>query len=163
MAETPQKGCYEIALVLLGRRDFSCAELNRKLQDKGFTAQEAAAAIARLLDLGYLDDARYAQAVVRTRAKLSGWGKVRIRQDLIKRMLPKPLIEEALADWEDAGEKGDEPDWATKAAELLERKFGRWHGRLEEKDYAKRLGFLMRRGFAIDQARRALDLTKDEL
>ncbi|MBI1362954.1 MAG: hypothetical protein GC134_03125 [Proteobacteria bacterium] len=161
----PVASCYDVALTQLGRRDFSCAELHRRLLEKGFEEKEAAETIARLLDARYLDDARYAKAVVRTRAQLSGWGVQRIRLDLKKRLIPSAVIQQALADYEEqilTQEDGAE-DWADKATDLLTRKYGRWSGTLEQKDYAKRLGFLMRRGYSFDQAKQALEATRDDL
>jgi regulatory protein len=160
----PAASCYDVALTQLGRRDFSCAELSRRLLDKGFEEREVAATIARLLESRYLDEVRYARAVVRTRAQLSGWGVQRIRLDLKKRLLPEAVIRTVMAEYEDKitdAEDGAAP-WADKATELLARKYGRWSGTLDPKDYAKRMNFLLRRGFGLDDAKQALAATRDD-
>ena len=53
------------ALSLLDRRDYSRAELLRKLTEKGFDAAASETALDRLTELGFVDDARYAPIVVR--------------------------------------------------------------------------------------------------
>ena len=55
----------ERALALLDRRDYSRAELLKKLLAKGEEEAEATAAVERLAELGFVDDARYAPIVVR--------------------------------------------------------------------------------------------------
>ena len=85
------------ALSLLDRRDYSRAELLRKLAEKGFDDAAAEAAVDRLVSLGFVDDARYAPIVVRHYAA-KGYGARRIRGELQRRGIPKELWESALAE-----------------------------------------------------------------
>jgi regulatory protein len=56
------------ALGLLVRREHSRKELGRKLAARGVEADEARAAIDKLAEAGWQDDARFAELLVRTRA-----------------------------------------------------------------------------------------------
>jgi len=161
----PAASCYDVALTQLGRRDFSSAELAKRLQDKGFEDTEVAEVMARLIDQRYVDDARYAKAVVRSRAQISGWGIQRIKMDMKRRLIPQDVIDTALMDYDEKIDKSedDAKPWDEQAVALLEKKYGRWSGTLGPKDYNKRMGFLVRRGFTLDQARHALDATRDSL
>ena len=85
------------ALALLDRRDWSRAELLRKLDEKGFDAAAAEAAVDRLAELGFVDDARYAPIVVRHYAA-KGYGAQRVRGELQRRGIPKELWDAALAE-----------------------------------------------------------------
>ncbi len=85
------------ALVLLDRRDYSRAELLRKLAEKGFEQAAAEAAVDRLVSLGFVDDARYAPIVVRHYAA-KGYGAQRIRGELQRRGIPRALWDDAMAE-----------------------------------------------------------------
>ena len=85
------------ALSLLDRRDYSRAELLRKLDEKGYDAAAAEEAVDRLVYLGFVDDARYAPIVVRHYAA-KGYGAQRIRGELQRRGIPKELWDTAMAE-----------------------------------------------------------------
>ena len=73
--------CYAAALKILGYRFNSIHELRRKLAAKAFTPDEIASTIKRLVDEKWLDDERYASALVRVRARRRV-GRLRIRREL---------------------------------------------------------------------------------
>ena len=85
----------EKALQLLDKRDYSRAELLRKLAEKDFDEAEATEAVDRLVELGFVDDARYAPIIVRHYAA-KGYGAQRVRQELQKRGIPRELWDEAM-------------------------------------------------------------------
>ena len=85
------------ALSLLDRRDYSRAELLRKLDEKGYDAAAAEEAVDRLVYLGFVDDARYAPIVVRHYAA-KGYGAQRIRGELQRRGIAKELWDAAMAE-----------------------------------------------------------------
>ena len=85
------------ALSLLDRRDYSRAELLQKLAEKGYTDAAAADAVDRLVELGFVDDARYAPIVVRHYAA-KGYGAQRVRDELRRRGIPKELWDAAMAE-----------------------------------------------------------------
>jgi len=73
--------CYTTALRILGHRFNSIHELKRKLAAKAFSPDEISGTIKRLVDEKWLDDERYAGALVRVRAR-KRVGRLRIRQEL---------------------------------------------------------------------------------
>ena len=83
------------ALWLLDKRDYSRAELIRKLTEKGYEDTAAEAAVDRLVELGFVDDARYAPIVARHYAA-KGYGARRVQQELQRRGIPKELWDAAL-------------------------------------------------------------------
>jgi regulatory protein len=72
---------YVAALRILQHRWNSIAELRRKLARKEFTGDEIDGAIEKLTSEGWLDDERFAGALVRTKTRRRV-GPMRIRQEL---------------------------------------------------------------------------------
>jgi SOS response regulatory protein OraA/RecX len=91
-APTPE----DVALRALRAADRSRAELDSRLERRGFTADERREALDALGRLGYLDDRRTA-ALRAERLAERGYGDAYIRADLARRGLP---TESALASLE---------------------------------------------------------------
>jgi regulatory protein len=132
------------ALALLARRDFLTAELRARLEARGYEPAATAEALAALLEERLLDDGRFAEHYVASRAA-RGQGPVRIAAELSGLGAPRELIEAALA----AG-----PDWRSLAREVRRRRFGAAPpGSWAEKSRQAR--FLQYRGFSSDHIRSA--------
>ena len=72
------------ALALLARAMHSRHALARKLTQGGFGTAAVAQALARLDELGYLDDAGYARLWVRSRVARGGDGRRKVRAGLLQ-------------------------------------------------------------------------------
>ena len=83
------------AVRILGRRSMSRFELCAKLKEKGVAPQDADLAADWLEQLGALDDARYAEELVK-HYRLKGFGDIRVREELRRRGLSHDLIDDAL-------------------------------------------------------------------
>ena len=132
------------ALTLLARRDWLTGELSARLQASGGEPDATAGVIAELAGERLLDDVRYAERYVASRAE-RGHGPVRIAADLASLGAPRELIEAAL-------ESG--PDWRAVAGAVRRRKFGAappdsWA------EKARQARFLQYRGFSSDHIRAA--------
>jgi len=147
-------------MLMLGRRSYSEQEMQQKLALKGYDIAEIKATLARLKDLEYLDDAQYACHFVSDKARLSGWGLLRIRQSLKQKGIAEGAIEAACAQFEEKITQQDEPTWQARATELVKRRYGPVQGVLAPNEYQKRVGFLLRRGFSFEQAQEALRCLK---
>jgi regulatory protein len=77
-------------VALLARREHSARELAAKLRRKGCDPDAVEQAVARLLEEGYLDDERYARAVVRRRA--GARGRSAIRGELVARGVSRDVV-----------------------------------------------------------------------
>jgi regulatory protein len=141
-----------VALNYLSYRARTEKEVRTKLARKGFSETVADAVIERLYALHYLDDAAYARSFVSGRFRSRGYGPARIRGDLMRRGVDRPLIEDAL-------EEVLEPEETLEAAKEQAEK--RWARLASEPDPAKRRkklsDFLVRRGFSYDVVRRVLE------
>ena len=126
-------------------RMLSKKELTDRLRRKGAEPEAAAAAAERMAELGAVDDAAYAGAVVRHYVAL-GYGKGRAEQELRRRGVPRDLWDEALAQLPEAGD--------AVRAYLRSRLRGRVPDRAEVK---KLSDALLRRGFSWNEIRPVLN------
>ena len=86
--------CFEKACDLLSRRSHFRAELERKLGERGHDEAVIDAALEKLGELGYLDDAACARALAAGPLSRRGYGPLRMRAELERRGAP---AEEAAA------------------------------------------------------------------
>lgn len=134
--EAVEPTAYQRALSLLVRREHSRKELVRKLGAKGVESPEMDAALETLSKQNFQNDARFAQALARTRAA-SGYGPVRIRAELGLHGLDREAVETAL----DACER----DWDAVARDLIAHRYA---GKASDPTLQRKaLDFLLRRGF----------------
>ena len=134
----------ERALAMLDRRDYSRAELLKKLREKGEDAAEAEAAVERLVELGFVDDARYAPLVVR-RCAAKGYGPQRVRQELLRRGIPRELWDEAMAQM---------PVQDDAVDRLLRSRLKSAHP--DRAELKRASDYLLRKGYGWDEIRAAL-------
>lgn len=86
----------EKALELVSQRQMSARELNKKLRDKGADEETADYCVQWIMERGLLDEERYAAAIVRHYAA-KGYGEGRVRQELMRRGVPRDLWDDALS------------------------------------------------------------------
>lgn len=132
---------------MLGRRDYTRAELLDKLTERGYTAEDIEAVLADLAERGLVDDRRVAAAHVRTAANVKRRGRVRIARELTARGLDRDAVEAAMRDLDPADE-------ASAIRKVLLAK--RWPARPSLKDRQKMFRHLMGRGFTADAISKAL-------
>lgn len=149
----PERGsAYGKAIDLLSRREQSRRELRRKLDQRGYEADESEAALERLGEQHYQDDDRFGAMLLRNRAG-QGYGPQRIRMELKTHGLGDAAIRSLL--------EHAEADWEASAAQQLRKRFGDkppadFAGR------AKRAQFLLRRGFDGATVRRVTRADVDD-
>ena len=84
------------ALTLLGRRDYSTWEMERKLEGKGYRREEIMTAVTRLREWNYLDDGIYLRRQI-DKYLAAKKSRSYIRQRLCLAGLDPQLVEEGLA------------------------------------------------------------------
>jgi len=134
------------AVGLLARRAHSKWELRRKLRMKGFAADAVDTAMARLIELGYLDDSSFAKGLVRRRAALRG--PRALSAELAARGVDRAEADAAVAGFDAEAQLAS----ATRLAErLYARKAGIGYREMLDTVGAK----LLRRGFPVPVVRAA--------
>jgi regulatory protein len=138
--------CYAAALRILSYRFNSEAELRRKLKRKGFEESAIDETLARLREENWLDDERFAGALVRTRAS-KRVGRLRIRRELDAAGVEKEAAARALDENLDAErERTLLFEACRKRASLLVRRGGEDYVNSEE-GKAKLAAWLIARGY----------------
>lgn len=132
---------------LLNRRDYSSSELAAKLREAGYHPSVADEVVARFVEVGLLDDERFAELFARSKA-VAGWGRIKIERELARRGVDATQLE----GWPSGYLEEDESETAFALASRR---------RLSGKnDFQKLVRFLCGRGFpmgvAMDAAKRAL-------
>lgn len=81
---------------MLARRPYSIAELRRALERKFGAETDVSPALARLRELGYLDDKQFAEFAAASLARNHGYGRHRARRELKAKLVNYKFIEPAL-------------------------------------------------------------------
>jgi regulatory protein len=138
------------ALRLLGNREHSRAELERKLAEHEQEPGQLQRVLDELQAKGFIDERRVVASVLHRRAPRLG--AMRIRQELQGKGLAPTLVAEAVSQL-----KATE---AQRAREVWQRRFGELPQDPGER--ARQARFLAARGFGGDVIRRVLNAEFDE-
>lgn len=146
-AKRGPRSLMQRALAALARREYSRAELQRRLQR--YVGEDGGEELARVLDelqgKGLLSDARFAAMLARTRGER--FGAARIRQELREHELSEDLLRPTLAALAATEEQ--------RARAVWQKKFGRPPA--DDAERVRQLRFLARRGFATDVILRVIE------
>jgi len=134
------------AMDLLARREHGRVELTRKLRQRGALPEMIDTALDRLTEEGLLSESRYLESFVSYRAR-SGYGPLRIREELSQRGLQRSDIELALR------ESGI--NWQEQLEDTWRRKFS-GHMPIDARERAKQGRFLSYRGYSMEMISRLL-------
>lgn len=143
------------ALDLLSRRSYSKAILIDKLREKEFLPEDIRIAIKRLEDLNFIDDRRYAQSLVREYSELKRYGAYRIKLKLKEKKVPEEIIIETIG-LIDPQSQEDNLEHLAGVQVRKNRNLSR------EKLINRTLGFLIRRGYSFDKAKKAINKALEE-
>ena len=128
------------AMDLLARREHGRVELTRKLRQRGAPDDMIDTALDRLTEEGLLSESRYLESFVSDRAR-SGYGPLRIREELSQRGLQRTDIELALRECGIS--------WQAQLEDTWRRKFA-GHLPIDARERAKQGRFLAYRGYSME-------------
>jgi regulatory protein len=146
---------HTAAIAYLARRDFSTAELRRKLKERGFVESAIEPVLVQLEASNVINDGRYGDNVVVHRAR-RGQGPARIRQELKRSGLGPEAIQTTMDK-----AKEDGPDFIALARAARARKFGSELPK-DWKERSRQARFLQYRGFSTDHIRAVLAGVPDD-
>ena len=150
MAEKTAAG---YAVWLLEKRDYSEKELFKKILGK-YSEREAAEAVAKMIDFGYVDDRKYARHLAEK--YFASYGKKRVSEELYKRGIDRETAAEAIE------ETYNRETTAEKISALIKIKTqGNFPKDRKERD--KLFAFLCRKGFSSGEIADALRRLKEEI
>ncbi len=142
--DTPPADAYEVARAIalrhLDRRDLTSAELRDKLLAKAVPDEIAEAVIARFVEVGLIDDRRYALRYAESRQSSRSLSRRVVRRELQRKGVEADLIDEAASGLDDESEYRTAHEFALRRARSLTR-----HPR--DVQYRRLGGALARKGF----------------
>lgn len=142
-----EAGLFEYAVGALARRMRTERDLRRLMKlraeegEAGVRAMDAV--VARLKELGYLSDERFAEDYTRVRKEHEKFGKRRVQQDLMQKGVGKELVATAL---ESAYEDVDEVALARQY--IARKRMKQPSGANAQKETVRAMNRLMRAGFS---------------
>ena len=140
------------ALWYLDRMDYSEKALYEKLVLKGFDKKASSAVVAKLVELGLLNDRRYAEHLAVKLAEQGNSNRATLQKMLLKGVA-YDLAKEVLSE--------TETDEVSKILALIEKKY---LGKLQDPDnFQKVYAALVRRGFSYGDVKTALKKYKEDL
>lgn len=141
------------ALGAIGRKERTVAEMREWLEVREVEPEEIDRVVNFLIENEALDDRKFAFAYVSDKRQISGWGRTRIRESLLKRGLRRDLIQEALAQ-EARDLDTDEPLSEVDRATLVLEERGA--DLTDDRGRSRALGLLARRGYSSEEAYAAI-------
>lgn len=139
-----------IALNWLSRRDYSESQLSQRLARQGGAADDIARVITWCKNGNYLNQQRYLDMLVRSRAA-KGYGLNYILQECRQQHISKEQVLQCAAQLE--------IDWFAQARQLYQKKYGQ-SAVTDYKEKLKRMAYMQRRGFSNEQIQIAINQTE---
>jgi len=128
------------AMRILGNRNYSALEMERRLVGKGETQETACKTVEWLENIGAINDEEFAEMIVRQYCA-KGYGISRIRDELYRRGIPREMWDEALS----GAESMDDIAYDFIVSKL--------RGSRDKVDLRRATDALCRRGFSYEEAR----------
>ncbi|MFA5003680.1 MAG: RecX family transcriptional regulator [Candidatus Saccharimonadales bacterium] len=141
---------YNLTLAYVARRIRSQWELEDYFRRKSYDEELSRQILAKLDKLGFVDDAKFAQAWVNNRRLLKPVSKRRLTQELRQKRIADEIIEHVLAE--------DETDERDVLRELIERK----RKQTKYQDNLKLMQYLAGQGFNYGDIKQALEAPEDD-
>jgi len=149
-AEAELKKAKDKALSLLSYKEYTSHQLEERLK-RHVDEDSAASAVARMEELGLIDDDDYAERFARDLSERRHFGILRIKQEMRRRGLTAEQIEFATSLLKE--------DPAEAIKEIIEKKYPL--ACEDEKVKKRAFAALMRMGYPASDVRRALDAMGD--
>ncbi len=140
----------ERALYLLDNRDYSYAELFKKLAEN-YDEDICYEVLNRLAEIGCIDDRRYARYLAEKLCAVKKYGYFKAREEMRLKWLSRDIIEEALADYAE--------DSSERLLELIDKKYARYL--TDEKGVKKVKAALARLGYSFADINAAISEYSD--
>lgn len=152
ISEAEAVAARERVLRMMAYHDTSRADLLHRLTRDGYPAELASDIVDSLSESGIVDDSRYAASFAHLLSEVRGYGRSRVRRELLAHGIAPALVEAALE------EVTDDDREAQRAAELARSLVAR-----TGRDVHRLASRLSRKGFSTDVALRAARATVEAL
>ncbi|MBD1584023.1 regulatory protein RecX [Pseudoalteromonas sp. S16_S37] len=142
MDESEKQKLKNYVLWLLGRQEYSKKELSQKLKAKQADDNLIENLLQWCESLGYIDDNRYCESFLRRQIN-KGLGLKRVLAEAGNKGVDRALLMQLI--------DAQEIDWFELASDTYTRKFTSTPQKLDYKEKAKRVRYMMYRGFSYEE------------
>lgn len=140
---------FQYALHLLDYRDYSFREMFGKLEKTYKNEKLCFEVMKKLVKIGVINDARYAEKLARRLVEAKHYGYYRAKREMLAKGLDSDTAEDALAVYEDSADEN--------LALLIEKKYARLlTDRDDRKSIEKVKSALVRYGYGFEEVNRAV-------
>lgn len=147
---------FNSAMFSLDLRDHSERELRNKLSRK-YDENSVNTAMEKLLDLGLVNDRRYAELLVRELYERKKYGRNRVKNELYRRGIDSEIINEVIEEYENESEQ----DNIQTIVDIIRKKY--YNKLIDEKSRQKVVAALVRLGYSFSDIRQAMsEFSSDE-
>ena len=148
------KGALRAALYMLARAPKTEMEIEKSLSDKQHDPKAIKKVLEYLKEIGYINDESYTESYIRSIKDTAGTSRRSIYQKLAAKGVDKEIIQQEI-------DKAEIDDYAS-ALSAAKKKISSLKGSSREKKL-KLLNYLYRKGFGIDDCKRAAeDILQEE-
>ncbi len=149
--ESDYRRARERALYLLDRRDYSFVEMFKKLR-QNYDEELCYRVMQRLVELGSINDRRYAEGLARHYMEVKLFGRRRAFQEMRLKGLTKEVIDIALQEYDEGADE--------RLRKLIEKKYLRYM--TDEKGINRAKNSLVRYGYDYSDINRAFKQIESE-
>lgn len=127
-----------------------CTEVRAMLERRNVESADIDRVINHLVKEGYIDEARYARALVHDKVRFAKWGRKKIAQALWQKRIPKDVATDAL-------QTIDEDEYMTSLMDVVKSRYRVTKGATEYERKMKTMKTVCGRGFEPALVSKMLD------
>lgn len=128
-----------------------CSEVKAMLERHGAEKPDIESILKHLVKEGYVDEGRYARALVHDKVRFAKWGRVKIAQALWQKRIPGAVADEALS-------QIDEDEYMTALRDVVASRYRLAKGATEYERKMKTMKSVCSRGYEPALVRKVLNL-----
>ena len=128
-----------------------CSEVKAMLERHGVEKPDIESILKHLVKEGYVDEGRYARALVHDKVRFAKWGRVKISQALWQKRIPADVADEALS-------RIDEDEYMTALRDVVASRYRQTKGATEYERKMKTMKSVCSRGYEPALVRKVLNL-----
>ena len=129
-----------------------CIEVRAMLERHKVESEDIARILKYLIKEGYIDESRYARALVHDKVRFAKWGRIKIAQVLWQKRIPGDVADEALASI-------DDDEYMAALKDVVKSKCRTVKGATDYERKMKAMKSVCSRGYEPALVRKVLDLS----
>lgn len=155
MKEVTEQGAYLQLAQLCARSEHCQHDMLEKMRRWDMSEEAQARVMQRLVSERYVDDERYARALVHDKIKYNKWGRRKVEQVLWQKRIDDDIRQQVLSEV-------DDEEYLSVLRPLLKQKRRSTKADSDYELNQKLVRFALSRGFTFDIIRQCLDVSEED-